>query len=291
LTEKQRLIDSDYNDYKTGEGGSANKKKKAERKATKLKEAKEAEGATKDHDEAVVKLTALAIKSKRIAESWPERPDQDDGIEVLRERPDADVDIPDHSIFDMFSEKAIIRLAPILIKLSGKKKSKRNRMSVLHVMHKKYKEQLKDDPDMKRIYGLLAEAGISNAFMIFYGVDGVFDYHRDHFLSLNSNCMPELEAAEEKNTRYCHKAAPGKISFEARGVQGPSVHMRAHHQVLWHGSSWKGCDHGGATQGREGGKGQWLGPCAGGRLPKGAARASPGADWASPGQRPLVEPP
>ena len=30
-------------------------------------------------------------------------------------------------------------------------------------MHKKYKEQLKDGPDMKRIYKLLAEAGIWTA--------------------------------------------------------------------------------------------------------------------------------
>jgi hypothetical protein len=44
------------------------------------------------------------------------------------------------------------RLAPILIVLSGKKKSTKNRMSQLSVMHTKYKEQLKDDPEhMKRL--------------------------------------------------------------------------------------------------------------------------------------------
>jgi hypothetical protein len=50
----------------------------------------------------------------------------------------------------------MIRLAPILIKLSGKKKSTTNRMSVLHVTNKKYKEQLKDGPDMKHITHLQA---------------------------------------------------------------------------------------------------------------------------------------
>jgi hypothetical protein len=175
--------------------------KKAARKATKSKEAKGAEGATKDHDEFEVALAALVLKRKRIAKTWLRRPDQDDGIEVLRERLDADVDISDHSTFDILSDTAVIRLAPILIKLSGKKKSKRNRMSVLHVTHKKYKEQLEDDPDMKRIYELLAEAGISNAFMNLYGVDGVFDCHREQFLSLNSNCMPELDAAKGNNIR------------------------------------------------------------------------------------------
>jgi hypothetical protein len=85
-------------------------------------------------------------------------------------------------------------------------------------MHTKYNKLLKDDPDMRRIYELLATAGIWRAFMNFYGDDGVFDYHRDHHhLSTNSNCncMPEFGAAKEKNTRHCHKAAPGKISFEA----------------------------------------------------------------------------
>jgi hypothetical protein len=67
---------------------------------------------------------------------------------------------------------------------------------------------------MKRLYKLLAKAGICNAFLNLYGQDGVFDYHRDQFLSLNSNCMPDLNATKEKNRRFCHKAAPGKISFE-----------------------------------------------------------------------------
>jgi hypothetical protein len=39
-------------------------------------------------------------------------------------------------------------------------------MSVLSVMHKKYKEELKDDQDMKRLYDLLADAGIDNAFLL-----------------------------------------------------------------------------------------------------------------------------
>jgi hypothetical protein len=43
--------------------------------------------------------------------------------------------------------------------------------------------------------------------MNLYCLDGVFDYHRDRFLSLSSNCMPKLDAAKEKNRRYCHKAA------------------------------------------------------------------------------------
>ena len=106
------------------------------------------------------------------------------------------------------------RLAPILIKLSGKKNSTRNRMSVLSVMHTKYKEQLKDDPDMQRLYKLLAKAGICHAFLNLYGQDGVFDCHRDRFLAPDSNCMPPSDAAKEKNRRFCHKAAPGKISFE-----------------------------------------------------------------------------
>jgi hypothetical protein len=127
----------------------------------------------------------------------------------------------------------VLHLAPILIKLSGKKKDTRNKMSVLSVMHKKYKEVLKDDPDMQRIYDLLAKAGIHNAFLNLYGLDVVFDYHRDQFLSLTSNYMPKEDADEEKNTRYCHKAAPGKISFVR-----PPVHGRPHHQVLRHGSSW-----------------------------------------------------
>ena len=87
-------------------------------------------------------------------------------------------------------------------------------MSVLSVMHTKYKEQLKDDPDMQRLYKLLAKAGICHAFLNLYGQDGVFDYHRDRFLAPDSNCMPAEDAAKEKNRRFCHKAAPGKISFE-----------------------------------------------------------------------------
>jgi hypothetical protein len=164
--------------------------------------AKEAEGATKTYDEAVVKLANVILKGKRIAESWSPRKDQDDGIKQLRKRLAADVERFGNSIFDILSDAAMTRLAPILIALSGKKKDNKNRTSVLSVMHKKYKEQLKDNPDMKRIYKLLAKAGIWTAFMNLYGLDGVFDYHRDRFLSLSSNCMPKLGAAKEKNRRY-----------------------------------------------------------------------------------------
>jgi hypothetical protein len=122
-------------------------------------------------------------------------------------------------------------------------------MPVLSVMHNKYKKQLKDDPDTKRLYKLLAKAGICNAFLILYGQDGVFDYayHRGRFLSLNSNCMPELDAAKEKNRRFCHKAAPGKISFQmckghtpmceiipkcyGMGLEGRGVAMMVRHKA------------------------------------------------------------
>ena len=177
--------------------------------------ATDAEVATKTDDENEVKLAKVILNGKRIAESWLPRQDQADGISKLRKRLDDDVERFDNSVFDILGDAAMKRLAPILIKLSGKKKYKRNRMSVLSVMHQKYKEQLKDDPEMKRIYKLLAKAGIYNAFLNLYGQDGVFDYHRDQFLSLSSNCMPPSDALKYKNRRYCHKAAPGKILFEA----------------------------------------------------------------------------
>ena len=119
----------------------------------------------------------LVLNGKRIVESWPPRQDQADGIRKLCKRLDADVQRFDNSVFDILGDAAMERLAPILIKLSGKKKSTTNRMSVLSVMHNKYKKQLKDDPDMKRLYKLLAKAGICNAFLNLYGQDGVFDYH------------------------------------------------------------------------------------------------------------------
>jgi hypothetical protein len=100
---------------------------------------------------------------------------------------------------------------------------------------------------MKRLYHLLAEAGIYNALLNLYGQDGVFDCHRDQFLSLNSNCMPEEDALKNKNRRYCHKAAPGKISFEAcndhdfmcelitkcygMGLEGRGVAMKVQHKA------------------------------------------------------------
>jgi hypothetical protein len=100
---------------------------------------------------------------------------------------------------------------------------------------------------MKRLYKLMAKAGICNAFLNLYGQDGVFDYHRDQFLSLNSNCMPKLDAAMNKNIRFCHKAAPGKISFEmckghkpmckfitkcyGMGLEGRGVAMMVRHKA------------------------------------------------------------
>jgi hypothetical protein len=152
-----------------------------------------------------------------------------------------------NSLFDILGDVAMKRLAPILITLSGKKKDKKNKMSVLHVTNKKYKEQLKDDPDMKRLYDLLADAGIDSAFLNLYGQDGVFDFHRDNFLSLNSNCMPEEDALQHKNRRFCHKSALGKISFEmckghefmcelttkcyGMGLEGRGVTMMAQHKA------------------------------------------------------------
>ena len=151
------------------------------------------------------------------------------------------------SLFDILGDAAMVRLAPILITLSGKKKDKKNKMSVLSVMHKKYKEELKDDPDMKRLYDLLADAGICNAFLNLYGQDGVFDFHRDNFLSLNSNCMPEEDALKHKNRRFYHKPAQGKISFEmckghqpmcdfttkcyGMGLEGRGVTMMVQHKA------------------------------------------------------------
>jgi hypothetical protein len=105
--------------------------------------------------------------------------------------------------------------------------------------------------------------------MNLYGLDGVFDYayHRDRFLSLSSNFMPELDAAKEKNRRHCHKAASGKISFKmckghqficdlttkcyGMGLPGRGVTMMARDK---------------AERGPEA-RSQWLGPCAGDRLP------------------------
>ena len=67
--DKQRDFDNDYNDNKNKEDGSPKKKKKAARKEQEKKVAKEAEGATKTYDEAVVKLANVILKGKRIAES------------------------------------------------------------------------------------------------------------------------------------------------------------------------------------------------------------------------------
>jgi hypothetical protein len=73
--------------------------------------AKEAEGATKTYDEAVVK--PANVKGKRIAESWSPHKDQSDGIKELRKRLAADVECFGNSIFDILSDAAMIRLAPI----------------------------------------------------------------------------------------------------------------------------------------------------------------------------------
>jgi hypothetical protein len=59
--------------------------------------------------------------------------------------------------------------------------------------------------------------------------------------------MPKEDADKEKNTRYCHKAAPGKISFEAcnghkfmrelitkcydMGLDGPGVAVVVQHKA------------------------------------------------------------
>jgi hypothetical protein len=144
-TEKQRDIDNDHNDNKSSQGGSQKKQKKA-RKEQEIKVAKDAEGATKTYDENEVKLAKVILNGKRIAASWPSRQDQADGIRKLRKRLDADAQRFDNSAFDILGDAAMKRLAPILIKLSGKKKSATNRMSVLHVTNKKYKKQLKADP-------------------------------------------------------------------------------------------------------------------------------------------------
>jgi hypothetical protein len=53
---------------------------------------------------------------------------------------------------------------------------------------------------MKRIYKLLVDAGIWTAFTNLYSLDGVFDCHRDRFLFLSSNCMPEVDATKVKIT-------------------------------------------------------------------------------------------
>ena len=84
--DKQRDFDNDYNDNKNKEDGSSKKKKKAARKEQEKKVAKEAEGATKTYDEAVVLLADVILKGKRIAESWSPRKDQDDGIKELQKR-------------------------------------------------------------------------------------------------------------------------------------------------------------------------------------------------------------
>ena len=122
--------------------------------------AEDAEGATKPYDENDVKLANIIVKAKGIVASWDPRLDQADGFDKLQKRLAIDAQRFDNSPFDILDDAAMIRLAPILIALSGKKKDKKNKMSVLHVMHKKYKKQLKADPDMKRLYDLLADAGI-----------------------------------------------------------------------------------------------------------------------------------
>ena len=144
-TEKKRDIDNDHNDNKSSQGGSQKKKKKA-RKEQEIKVAKDAEGATKTYDENEVKLGNVILKAKEIVASWLPRLDQADGFDKLRKRLDMDVQRFDNSAFDILGDAAMIRLAPILIALSGKKKSATNRMSVLHVTNKKYKKQLKADP-------------------------------------------------------------------------------------------------------------------------------------------------
>jgi hypothetical protein len=112
-TEKQRDIDNDHNDNKSSQGGSQKKKLKKARKEQEITVAKDAEGATKTFDENEVKLGKVVLKAKRIAESWPPRQDQADGIRKLRKRLDADVQHFDNSVFDILGAAAMKRLAPI----------------------------------------------------------------------------------------------------------------------------------------------------------------------------------
>jgi hypothetical protein len=65
--------------------------------------AKDAEGATKTYDENEVKLAKVVLNGKRIAESWPPRQDQADGIRKLRKRLDADVQRFNNSVFDILA--------------------------------------------------------------------------------------------------------------------------------------------------------------------------------------------
>jgi hypothetical protein len=78
----------------------------------------------KPYDEAVVKLANVILKGKRIAESWSPRKDQGDGIKELRKRLVADAERFGNSIFDILSDTAMIRLAPILIALSQREEER-----------------------------------------------------------------------------------------------------------------------------------------------------------------------
>jgi hypothetical protein len=156
-------------------------------------------------DDGTALLAKFIAKGKGEAAQWPARADQGDLIDTLKTRLAADLELFEHSIFDIVGDDAMVRISLMLLKLSGKKKQ--NKMAVLSVMYKKYKRQLEKDEDMQRIYTLLSDAGVWRAFMNFYGVDGLFDYHRDRFLSAKSNCMPKEDAKKVLTRRYCHKVS------------------------------------------------------------------------------------
>jgi hypothetical protein len=156
-------------------------------------------------DDGTASLAKHIARGKSEAAQWPPRPDQEDQIDTLKKRLEDDLELCDHSLFDIVDDDAMVRISYLLLKLSGKKKS--NKMANLQVMYPKYKRQLEEDEDMQRIYQLLSDAGIWKAFMNFYGLDGLFDFHRDRFLTATSNCMPKEDAEKVKTRRYCHKVS------------------------------------------------------------------------------------
>jgi hypothetical protein len=158
-------------------------------------------------DDGTALLEKFIAKGKGEAAQWSARGDQEDLIDTLKTRLADDLELFEYSIFDIVGDDAMVRISLMLLKLSGKKKSERNKMANLQIMYSKYKLQLEEDEDMKRIYQLLSDVGIWQAFMNFYGVDGLFDYHRDRFLTATSNCMPKEDAKKVKTRRYCHKVS------------------------------------------------------------------------------------
>jgi hypothetical protein len=167
-------------------------------------------------DDGTAWLAKFIAMGEDEAAQWSPRDDQGDLIDTLKERLAADLELFEYSIFDIVGDDAMVRISLMLLKLSGKKKAKRNKMANLQVMYSKYKLQLEEDEDMKRISQLLSKAGIWQAFMNFYGVDGLFDFHRDRFLTATSNCMPKEDAKKVKNRRYCHKVSGLQVYSQCR---------------------------------------------------------------------------